>query len=149
MNIPEGYYAILFRESESDTIGVRFQENPGVITYGSDWEEAGKMAREALSAALEAEFDRGASLPEYAGKPEPNKDERIVFIRIAPEIRTAYLLRSWREQSDLTQKDIAEKLGITYQAYQRMERPGRSNLTVATLDKIAEVLGRKLVISIK
>ncbi len=148
MKVPEGYYAILFHEPESDTVGVRFPAHSGIITYGRGWEEATEMAREALSAALEAEFERGASLPP-ARRPKAKRGERLVFVRLDPEVRTAYLLRSWREEAGLTQKEMARRMDITYQAYQRMERPGRSNLTVATLEKVAEALDRKLVLDLR
>ena len=34
MQIPEGYYSLLFKEKGSNTIGVRFPEHPDIITYG-------------------------------------------------------------------------------------------------------------------
>jgi antitoxin HicB len=147
MRVPEGYYAILFDEPESGAIGVRFPEHPGVITYGKDPDKAEEAAREALCAALESDFGRGFNLPP-ARKHKAGKGERIVFIRLPPEVRTAYLLRAWREDAQLTQMAMAQRLGISYQSYQRMERPGRSNLTVATLEKIAECLGRRLVLDL-
>ena len=148
MKVPHGYFAILFHEPESNTVGVRFPEHPGVITYGHDWKEAEEMAQEALHAALDADFERGARLPPLH-KPRAKQGERLVFIRLDPEVRTAYLLRGWREEAELTQKEMARRMGITYQAYQRMERPGRSNLTVSTLEKIAAALGRQLVLDLR
>lgn len=145
MLCPEGYYAILFKDTESGTIGVRFPEHPGAITYGRSWVEAEKAAREALSAALEADFERDFKLPP-AHRHKARRGERVVFVKLEPEVRTAYLLRALREKEHLTQKDLARRLGISYQAYQRMERPGRSNLTVSTLEKVAEVFGRRLVL---
>lgn len=148
MDVCKGYYAVLFREPESKTIGVRFPDHPSVISYGRDWNEAEENAREALSAALEAEFERGATLPKPS-KPKARKCERIVFVSIDPEVRTAYLLRAWRERAGLTQKQIATQMGISYQAYQRMERPGRANLTVETLKKIAKVLRGELILDLR
>lgn len=49
----------------------------------------------------------------------------------------------------LTQKEMAKRLGVSYQAYQRMERPGRSNLTVETLEKIAASLHGELIIDLR
>jgi predicted RNase H-like HicB family nuclease/DNA-binding XRE family transcriptional regulator len=149
MRVPEGYYAVLFREPESKTIGVRFPALPGVITYGRDWEEAEEMAREALNAALETDFDRNLKLPPPGRKPRARQGERVVFVRLDPEVRMAYLLRWWREQKGLTQRAVARRMGVTYQAYQRMERPGRSNLTVSTLERVAEALGGRLVIELR
>ena len=51
--------------------------------------------------------------------------------------------------SKFTQKQLAAKLGISYQAYQRMERPGRSNVTVHTLERIAEALGSELILDMR
>lgn len=147
MRVPEGYFAVLFNEPESGTVGVRFAEHPGVITFGKDLAEAKIAAGEALNAALESDFDRNLRLPP-SKKPRLAKGERLFFVRLDPEVRTAYLLRAWREEAMLTQQTMAQRLGISYQAYQRMERPGRSNLTVATLEKIAECLGRRLVVDI-
>lgn len=66
-----------------------------------------------------------------------------------PNVRMAYLLRSWREEAGLTQRQMAHRLGASYQAYQRMERPGRSNLTVQTLDRVARALHRELHIDLR
>ena len=44
---------------------------------------------------------------------------------------------------------IAKKLGISYQAYQKLENPRKCNPTVKTLEKISEVLGKNLVISLR
>ena len=148
MQVPEGYHAVLFEEPESEVVGVHFPEHPGVITFGESWEEAEEMAHEALCAALETDFDRGLVLPP-SHKPTAGPGERIVFVPIEPEIRMAYLLRQWREEAGVTQTDMAQKMGITYQAYQRMERPGRSNLTINTLNRVARALGRHLVVELR
>lgn len=46
-----------------------------------------------------------------------------------------------------SQTEIARKLGITYQSYQKLENPRKCNPTVKTLERIGEVLGKELVIS--
>jgi DNA-binding XRE family transcriptional regulator len=127
---------------------VRFPDHPGVITYGGDWEEAEQMAGEALGAALEAEFDRELDLPP-AKKVKAKRGERPVLVRLDPQIWMAFILRDWRKRAGFTQKEMAKRLDISYQAYQRMERPGRSNLTVETLEKIAVSLHGELIIDLK
>jgi DNA-binding XRE family transcriptional regulator/predicted RNase H-like HicB family nuclease len=148
MTIPEGYFAILYRDKSSGKVGVRFNDHPGVITFGKNRDDATVKAREALSAALEVDFERGFNLP-VAGQPKLKRGETSVFVRLNPDVWVAYLIRSWRESAGLTQKQLAAKLGISYQSYQRMERPGRSNLTVQTLERIAEALDSRLVLEIK
>jgi antitoxin HicB len=96
------------------------------------------MAQEALEGCLESDISRGMSIPLPAykeGHPVP----------VAPHIALSIRLRELRgEQS---QTDIARKLGLSYQAYQRLENPRKANPTVKTLERIARVYGRELVIS--
>lgn len=141
-----GYFAILHKDKKSGAIGVRFPDHPNIITYGRDREEAIEMAEEALNATLETEFDRHLSLPAPSKRPNVKKGEKAIFVPLTPEVRMAFLLRAWREEAGLTQGELAKRLGISVQAYQRMERPGRSNLTVDTLNRIAQALGRQLVV---
>ncbi len=141
-----GYFAILYPESKSGAIGVRFPDHPNIITYGYDREHAIEMAQEALNGVLEVDFDRKEPLPKPSKKPKTKKGEEAVFIPLDPEVRTAFLIRGWREKAGLSQSRVAKILNVSTQAYQRMERPGRSNLTIATLDRIASALGKNLVL---
>lgn len=141
-----GYYAFLIPDKSSGTVGVVFPDHPGVVTYGNDREHALEMAAEALNASLESEYDRNRPLPAARKKPKAQKGREAVFIELDPEIRTAFLVRSWREKSGLSQAQMARRMGISTQAYQRMERPGRSNLTVATLSRITAALGKQLIV---
>jgi len=145
--VPSGYYAILRADDEGNVL-VRFPQHPGVNTFGRDWEEAEDMASEALNVALESDFDRGIKLPALR-KPRVGKEERVVLVPLEAEVRMAFVLREWRENAGFTQQEMASRLSVSYQAYQRMERPGRSNLTVSTLDRIARALDRDLVISVQ
>ena len=145
--VPSGYYAVMWADDDGNVL-VRFPQHPAINTFGRDWDEAFEMAREALNLGLEADFERALRLP-VPRKPRPSKGKKVVLVPLDPEVRTAYILREWREGAGLTQKGIAKRLGISYQAYQRMERPGRSNLTVTTLDRIARALERELVIQIQ
>lgn len=146
--VPEGYWAVLYELPEGKGVGVRFAEHPNVITYGTDWDHARDAAQEALAAALAVDFEQGFRLPE-ATTPKASTGERVVFVPLEPDVRLAYVLRDLREQEGLTQKQVAQRLGITYQSYQRMERPGRSNLSLATLARVARAMHRELVIELR
>lgn len=50
------------------------------------------------------------------------------------------IIRAWREYLGLTQKDVAEKMGITQAALSQMES-GEKKLRKATLEKLAAALG--------
>ncbi len=148
MKTPDGYYAIFYKDRASGKIGVRFDDHPGVVTYGKNEDDALRNAREALSAALEVDFERGVTLP-ASKRPKTKRGESIHFVRLNPDVWVAYLLRGWRERLGLTQKQVAAKLGVSYQSYQRMERPGRSNLTIQTLERIADALDATLVLELR
>jgi len=65
---------------------------------------------------------------------------------VANHIALAAQLRALR--GERSQTEIARKLGLSYQAYQRLENPRKSNPTVKTLERIADVFDGKLLIQI-
>jgi antitoxin HicB len=125
-------------EQEGDMFIAQFPDMPNIQTYGNTHEEALAMAQEALEGCLESDISRGLSVPPPAykgGYPIP----------VASHIALSLRLRELRgEQS---QTDIARKLGLSYQSYQRLENPRKANPTVKTLERIARVYGRELTIS--
>lgn len=50
------------------------------------------------------------------------------------------MVRAWREYLGLTQKEVAEKMGITRAALSHMES-GEKKLRKTTLEKLAAALG--------
>jgi DNA-binding XRE family transcriptional regulator len=50
------------------------------------------------------------------------------------------IIRAWREYLGLTQKEVAEKMGVTQAALSQMES-GEKKLRKATLEKLAKALG--------
>jgi antitoxin HicB len=121
---------------------VSFPDFPNINTYGSTLAEAKAAAQEALNGALESDFERGYSLP-YPSKHSGKRGYHAV--PVFPHIEIAYALKKMRSRH--TQTEIARKLGISYQAYQKLENPRRCNPTVKTLERIGEVLGKRLVIT--
>ncbi|MCR5327856.1 MAG: helix-turn-helix domain-containing protein [Saccharofermentans sp.] len=55
----------------------------------------------------------------------------------------AFLLRSARERSGFTQEELAEKSGFSQVHISRFES-GQSNMTVRSLERMAEAMGKKL-----
>ena len=134
------YYARITK-SGLDYI-VAFPEFPNINTYGKSLENAIAEAREALNGTLETEFERGYTLPE-PGKYGHKRSYHP--IAVLPHVEIAYALK--RMRNGHSQTEIARKLGITYQSYQKLENPRKCNPTVKTLERIGEVLGKELVIS--
>jgi antitoxin HicB len=126
-------------EKESNRYIVRFPDMPNVKTCGESREEALFMAEDALNAVLESEVEHGFSTrpPVYKnGYPIP----------VAANILLSLQLRQLRGK--LSQTDVAKKLGMTYQSYQRLENPRKANPTIKTLEKIARVYDRQLSVTL-
>jgi len=82
------------------------------------------------------------SLPDPATGP----GEGLYPIEVAPHIILAWDIRKLR--GDRSQSEIAARLGLSYQAYQRLENPARGNPTVKTLERVARALGKHLEVRI-
>ena len=136
------YYCKLEEDHEAGGYTVSFPDVPGVITEGDTLDEALFNAWEALNGVLESLVSRGENLPESRAVP----DESMHPIDVEPHILTAWNLRTLR--GDLPQSDIAKRLGMTYQAYQRLENPTKGNPTIKTLEKVAKAFGKRLTISL-
>jgi len=136
------YYAILKKDKyDTNAYLVSFPDLPNVNTYGDTKEEALRHAAEALNGCIECDFERGYSLP----KPRKINRKNAYPIPVEPHIQIAWQLRKLRNGH--SQSDIAQKLGITYQAYQKLENPRKCNPTIKTLEKISRVLGWNVQIS--
>ncbi len=99
------------------------------------------MAKDALTGVLEVLDSRKMTVP------EPSRVYELDIYYIEPKIDVAFAiwLKKEHEKCRLTQSDVAEKLGISYQAYQRIENPGRTNPTLKTIHKLEEVFGKRLI----
>ena len=122
---------------------VSFPDVPGALTYGETLAEAKKHAAEALNGVLSVDFERGYTIP----KPKERSGDRMYPILVYPHIALAFTLRNMRKKK--TQQQLAKELGISYQAYQRLENPRTSNPTVKTLERIGEVLGKQVQVLFK
>jgi antitoxin HicB len=134
------YPARIRHISEDKSYLVEFPDLPGCLTEGATLEEAKQNAKEALTGYLSSVFERNFKIP----GPSALKGKNIHNIEPGPEVAVPILLRKLRETSKLTQGDIAKVLGISYQAYQRLEKPGKSNPTLKTLERLAKVFNKDL-----
>ena len=133
------YYAIL--KKDEDVYLVSFPDFENINTYGATKGEALINAEEALNGSIESDFERGFTLP----KPKVVTHENAYPIKVYPHIEIVYQLKNLRKSK--TQSEIAEKLGISYQAYQKLENPRKCNPTLKTLRKIGSVFGKQLTIA--
>lgn len=119
---------------------VEFPDLPGCLTAGNSLEAAKENAKDALTGYLASIFERNFKIP----KPSKPKGKNIFLIEPEPEVSIPIILRKLRENKNMTQGDIAKVLGISYQAYQRLEKPGKSNPTLKTLERLAKVFDKDL-----
>ena len=134
-----GYYARVTRQRSKGYL-VEFPDLPGCLTEGATLTDALRNAREALSGWLFVAIKHGDDVP--ASRVRPGR----TFHRIMPEldVRIALAILSARKRRGLTQQQAADALGISQQAYRRLEIPGKSNPTLKTLARLSAVLGLDL-----
>lgn len=117
---------------------VFFPDFENVHTYGETLKEAVKNAEEALNGCIESDFERGFSLP----IPSKINRKNAHAINVCLHIEVAYQLRKLR--NGRSQSEIAKELGVSYQAYQKLENPRKCNPTLKTLEKIQRVFHKDL-----
>jgi antitoxin HicB len=121
---------------------VEFPDVTNAITEGDSIEEALAMAWEALNGVLESDIAHGWPLPEFRTGP----GEGLYPVEVEQHILIAWELR--RLRGDRPQSEIAARLGLSYQAYQRLENPGKANPTIKTLERVARAFGKRLEIQL-
>lgn len=134
-------YPAKIKLSEKDKVyEVEFPDLPGCITYGETLEEARLHAAEALTGYLESVLSREIEFRAPASIISGDMYE------IEPEKHVAFALwlRRKRKEAGMTQSDAAEKLGVKYQVYQRLEDPKRTNPTLKTIEKLERIFGSRL-----
>ena len=135
------YPAVIEYDGKDEAYNVSFPDLPGCFTFGETIEEATANAVEALSAYLESIDSRKLKIPE----PSEQKGDNIYSIEADTKVGFAIWLKKQREARGLSQSDIANQLGITYQTYQRIGDPAKSNPTLKTILKLEKVFRHRLV----
>jgi len=134
-------YPAVFKFDLIDKVfNVEFPDLPGCITFGETEEKAISNAQEALTGYLESIDSRKLSIPE----PSKIKGKNIKFITPEKNVSFAIWLKKNREKQGLSQKQIAAKLNIAYQTYQRFEDPHKSNPTLKNIIRLEEVFHENL-----
>ena len=129
------YFAKIRKQKGGNWL-VEFPDLSGCMTEGSTLEKALSSAREALNGWLASNCDRNLDIP----NPVLRKGRSYHPIEVDLPISFAIRLRRLRARKGLTQLQAAKKLGVTQQAYARLESPTRTNPSLTTLQKIADSL---------
>ena len=139
------YPAIIKYDKDDKVYTVEFQDLHGCVTFGKTLNEAKEKAKESLSGYLASIFDRGFKIP------APSRIKGKYVYPIIPEstVLVPIILRNSREELRLSQMEAAKRLGISYQSYQKLENPNKANPTLKTLERVAKVFGKHLVMKLE
>jgi len=135
-------YPLKIHMAEEGGYWAEFPDLPGCVTEGDTEEEVLTMAKNALSGWLAVRFERNFTIPEARNM----KGKNIRWVEPNPEVGIPLLIRKIRNEMGLSQKEVARRLRITYQSYQAWENPKVANPTVKQLSKLADAVGKKLII---
>ncbi len=113
----------------------------GIMTYAESLERAKDMASDAITGLIESYIDR--QIPFEVPKATDAPD--IYLVEPAHSVSFALWLREKRKASGMTLADVADKLGVKYQVYQRLEDPSKTNPTLKTIAKLEKVFGERLI----
>lgn len=136
-------YSAHVTKQGDDGYFVEFFELPGCLTEGATLDEALVNAKEALSGWLYVAIKHGDDIP------EPKACSGRNYFEIEPDVDVLIPLTILlvRKRRGLTQTNLANELGISQQAYRKLEIPGKSNPSIKTLARLLAVLGLKLEIA--
>jgi predicted RNase H-like HicB family nuclease/DNA-binding XRE family transcriptional regulator len=113
----------------------------GILTYGTTIEAAKNMAAEAVSGILASYLDHGDKFT----IPKASSSAGWYGIEIDPSMAFALWLRNARLSHNMTLADVADKMGVKYQVYQKLENPQTANPTLKTLKKLEHIFNEELV----
>ncbi|MBT3236350.1 MAG: type II toxin-antitoxin system HicB family antitoxin [Bdellovibrionales bacterium] len=137
------YYAKITKQKDRSYL-VEFPELEGCITEGRTLAEAKEFASEALHGWLASNCDRDLNIP----GPKARRAKYYYPIGVEVNIAFAILLRRTRQQRGLSQKQVANRLGISQQAYSKLEAPLKANPSLSTLQKISDALDVELILDL-
>lgn len=129
------YYAKITKQEDGSYLVV-FPDVPGCMTEGSSLTAAKANAREALTGWLAARCDRDLNIP----TPKDRAAKNFHAIAVDIQVEFAVSLRLLRKSRKLSQTQVARKMGITQQAYAKLETPLKTNPSLSTIQRLAQAL---------
>jgi antitoxin HicB len=113
----------------------------GLMTYGDTLEDAKAMAEEAVNGLLASYLEHGVVF----AIPQKDSSSDWYPVEIEPGLAFAFWLRNARLSRNMTLADVADKMGVKYQVYQKLENPRTANPTLKTLKKLERIFDTELV----
>lgn len=130
---PDSVVLVYSAKLKKDGAGylVTFRDLDNAFAEGSSVEEAVFNAREALDGVLASMLEHRLNIPVPTAARKGEYE-----IPVGLEISAPLSLYLIRKQMNLTMAQVAAALGVTYQRYQSIEKPG-ANITAKTLQAAA------------
>jgi len=133
------YFAKISKQKDRSYL-VEFPDLPGCYTEGDTLLEAKKNAKEALDGWLAAHCDLDLKTP----KSKTRMSKNFYPIKVDLQLEFPILLRKIRKKKGFTQAEIAKKMGISQQAFAKLEDPKKANPSLLTIQKLSEVLDTEI-----
>ncbi|CVI14873.1 conserved hypothetical protein [Agrobacterium fabacearum CFBP 5771] len=128
------YIGLIHKDADSD-YGVSFPDFPGVVTAGTDLDDARRMAEEALAFHVEGMIEDGDAIPEPSSldaimaDPE-NKDGVAILVTLKAESKKSVRLNITLPEDVLKEIDaFAEAHGLTRSGF--LARAAKHEMTSA------------------
>ncbi len=137
------YPAVISHEGKF--ILAEFPDCPGCQTFVEEGESIEEAAQEALEGWLESNLGRDL-VPPHPRRTSGTAQE-ILMVPIDSLLGVRLELRWARDDADLTQARLAQRVGMTQQQLAKLEAGG--NPTLSTLSRVAQGLGRRVVVSLE
>ena len=134
----------LLHDDETRTWSAEGRDNKGEsfgVGAGNTPEAAQTALRDAILESLVGAASDGEDFTRDLAEQQPS-GECLAF---SPQELIPVALRAARVRQHLRQADMAARLGLTQQAYQKLERPG-ANPTLATLVRLEQAMGVALLL---
>jgi DNA-binding XRE family transcriptional regulator/predicted RNase H-like HicB family nuclease len=141
---PLRYMAFVRKEGKHHLI--EFPDAPGCQTFASRKAGIHATAQEAIEGWLEAYLVSGQVPPWPRTHRAPRHGEERIQVAIEPRLALAVQFRRMRAEQGWTQRDVAERVGVSQQQIAKLEDPD-ANPTIDTVTKVAKAFDMNLIVS--
>ena len=122
------YYAKIKKQKENKYL-VEFPDLKECLTERDTFFEA-------LDGWLASNCDRKLAIPD----PKIRKSKNYHAIEVSLYVAFSIILRKARKKKNLSQAQVAKFMGISQQAYAKLEMPHKTNPSLTTIQKLSEAL---------
>lgn len=126
---------------------IDFPDCVGCQTFAENADDVVAMAHEALEGWLAAHLAERKVPPRPAQRAAAPRGSRLLRVAVPPGLSVGLQVRWARQDRDLSQKGLAELVGVSQQQIAKVEDPD-ANPSMETIDKVAKALGLEVRLSL-